>query len=251
MILRHLEKILTLTRHFRSTWPMRPGFRKMLQLDILYYHTKYHRDTPWRLEDIRSRTYNELFWKNFQSSLWRHFRSDRYEFLLCVHRFKLCTCIANLKEIGRYLRKLQIWRFWCIFILHKYYRNRKLFVSHIEILKNCLVFFFPKHQFSFQSDYRLLRYSCIGNFAYYAYISGTGSAIGKFEKQFLLFTNYTSCTNLSSVALIVASESWCEKNNKNTNNNNNEEGTAESVKGQLAVAPLTLIILLHLNTCYR
>ena len=31
----------------------------------------------------------------------------------------------------------------------------------------------------------------------------------------------------------------CENNNKN---NNNEEGTAESVKGQRAVAPLTLII---------
>ena len=30
----------------------------------------------------------------------------------------------------------------------------------------------------------------------------------------------------------------CENNNKN---NNNEEGTAESVKGQRAVAPLTLI----------
>ena len=28
----------------------------------------------------------------------------------------------------------------------------------------------------------------------------------------------------------------------NKNNNNNEEGTAESVKGQRAVAPLTLII---------
>ena len=32
----------------------------------------------------------------------------------------------------------------------------------------------------------------------------------------------------------------CENNNKN---NNNEEGTAESVKGQRAVAPLTLIII--------
>ena len=31
----------------------------------------------------------------------------------------------------------------------------------------------------------------------------------------------------------------CENNNKN---NNNEEGTEESVKGQRAVAPLTLII---------
>ena len=31
----------------------------------------------------------------------------------------------------------------------------------------------------------------------------------------------------------------CEINNKN--NNNNEEETAESVKGQRAVAPLTLI----------
>ena len=64
----------------------------------------------------------------------------------------------------------------------------------------------------------------------------------KFEKPFLLFTSYTSCANFSSVALIAASESWCEKN-KNKNNNNNEEGTAESVKGQRAVAPLTLIIV--------
>ena len=65
MILRGLEKILTLNRHFRSTWPMRPGFRKMLQLDISYYHTIYHRDItyPWRFEDIRSRNYNELYRK--------------------------------------------------------------------------------------------------------------------------------------------------------------------------------------------
>ena len=63
-----------------------------------------------------------------------------------------------------------------------------------------------------------------------------------FEKPFLLFTFDTSCANFSSLALIVASESWCENNN----NNNNEEGTAESVKGQRAVAPLTLIIDSHL-----
>ena len=61
----------------------------------------------------------------------------------------------------------------------------------------------------------------------------------RFEKPFLLFTFYTSCANFSYLALIVASESWCEKNN---NNNNSEEGTAESVTGQRAVAPLTLII---------
>ena len=114
MILRRLEKILTLKRHFRSTWPMRPGFRKMLQLDISYYHTKYHHNTTW--QDIWSRNYNELYRKNFQSPLWRHFRSDRYETLLFFHRFQFCNCIANLKEIGRYLRKLQIWRFWCSFI---------------------------------------------------------------------------------------------------------------------------------------
>ena len=36
----------------------------------------------------------------------------------------------------------------------------------------------------------------------------------------------------------------CENNNKN---NNNEEGTAESVKGQRAVAPLTLIIIINKN----
>ena len=33
----------------------------------------------------------------------------------------------------------------------------------------------------------------------------------------------------------------CENNNNNNKNNNNEEGTAESVKGQRAVAPLTLM----------
>ena len=58
----------------------------------------------------------------------------------------------------------------------------------------------------------------------------------QFEKPFLLFTFYTSYANFSSLALIVASESWCENNN-----NNNEEGIAESVKGQRAVAPLTLM----------
>ena len=59
----------------------------------------------------------------------------------------------------------------------------------------------------------------------------------KFEKPFLLFKCYTSCANFSSVALIAAPE-----NNNNKKKNNNEEGTAESVKGQRAVAPLTLII---------
>ena len=149
MILRHLEKILTLKRHFRSTWPMRPGSRKMLQLDISFYHTKYHRDITWRFEDIRSRNYNELYRKNFASPLWRHFRSDRYETSLFFHRFKLCNCIANLKEIGRYLRKFQIWRFWSIFILHKYYRIRKLFDFPYIIWKTRLGFLFRKHLRSF------------------------------------------------------------------------------------------------------
>ena len=62
----------------------------------------------------------------------------------------------------------------------------------------------------------------------------------KFEKPFLLFTFYTFCANFSSVALIAASKSRCEKknnNNKIKNNNNSQEGTEESVKGQRAVAP--------------
>ena len=145
MILRRLEKILTLKRHFRSTWPMQSVFRKMLEFDISYYHTKYHRDTTWRFEDIRSRNYSELYWKNFASPFWRHFRSDRYETYLVFNRFRICNCIANLKEIGRYLRKLQIWRFWCIFILQKYYRNRKLFDFPYIIWKTCLGFLFWKH----------------------------------------------------------------------------------------------------------
>ena len=62
------------------------------------------------------------------------------------------------------------------------------------------------------------------------------------EKRPWLFTFYTSCANFSSVAPIVASESWCVKNNNKNNKNNSKEGTAESVKGQRAVAPLTLNI---------
>ena len=61
------------------------------------------------------------------------------------------------------------------------------------------------------------------------------------EKGPELFKFYTSCANFSSVALIVHSESWCVKNN-NKNKNNSKEGTTESVKGQRAVVPLTLII---------
>ena len=67
----------------------------------------------------------------------------------------------------------------------------------------------------------------------------------QFEKRPELLPFYTSCANFSSVALIVASESWCVKNNNNKkkkNKNNSKEGTAESVKGQRAVAPLTLNI---------
>ena len=64
------------------------------------------------------------------------------------------------------------------------------------------------------------------------------------EKRPGLFTFYASCANFSSVALLVASESWCvnNNNNKNKNKNNSKEGTAESVKGQRAEAPLTLNI---------
>ena len=144
MILLRLEKILTIKRHFRSTWPMQPGFRKMRQRDISYYHTKYHRDITWRFEDIRSRNYNELYRKNFASPLWRHFRSNRYQSWLFFHCFQLCNCIANLKEVGRYLRKLKTWRFWFIFILDKYYRNRKLFDFRISIKKTRLGFLFQK-----------------------------------------------------------------------------------------------------------
>ena len=67
----------------------------------------------------------------------------------------------------------------------------------------------------------------------------------QFEKHPELFTFYTCCANFSSLALKVASESWCVNNNNNNNKNNknnSKEGTAESVKGQRAVAPLTLII---------
>ena len=68
----------------------------------------------------------------------------------------------------------------------------------------------------------------------------------QFEKRPELFTFYTSCANFSSLAFIVASESWCVKNNNKNNKNNSKEGTAESVKGQRAVAPLTLINQLYL-----
>ena len=47
---------------------------------------------------------------------------------------------------------------------------------------------------SFQSDHWLQRYSCIGNFAYYAYISGTGSAIAKIRKTiFTIYKLYILC----------------------------------------------------------
>ena len=191
---------------------MRPGFRKMLQLDISYYHTKYHWDITWRFEDIRSRNYNELYRKNFASPLWRHFRSDWYETLLFFHRFQLCNCIANLKEIGRYLRKFQIWRFWSIFIFHKYYRNRKLFDFPYIIWKTCLGFLFRKHLLSFQSDHWLQRYSCIGNFAYFAYISGTGSAIAKIRKtvftinKLYILCKFQLCSSYSGFGKLMLEE---------------------------------------------
>ena len=121
---------------------MRSGFRKMLQLDLSYYHTKYHRDTTWRFEDIRSRNYNELYKKNFQSPLWRHIRSDRYETLLFFHRFQLCTCVANLKEIGRYLRKLQIWHFRCNFRSQNATRTGSCSSLRISYKKLALMFTF-------------------------------------------------------------------------------------------------------------
>ena len=86
---------------------MRPGFRKMLQLDMSYYHAKYHRHTTWRFEDIRSRNYDELY-RNFScnydvtsspidTNLNNSFIASNY-----------CNYMVNLKEIGRFLWKLQI-----------------------------------------------------------------------------------------------------------------------------------------------
>ena len=67
----------------------------------------------------------------------------------------------------------------------------RLFVYHI---KTCLGFLFWRHLLSFQSDHWLQRYSCIGNFAYYAYISGTGSAIAKIRKTiFTIHKLYILC----------------------------------------------------------
>ena len=61
VILRRLEKILTLKRHIRSTWLIRSSSRKMLHLDKTCYHTKYYFNTTWRFEEIRSQNYNELY----------------------------------------------------------------------------------------------------------------------------------------------------------------------------------------------
>ena len=61
-------------------------------------------------------------------------------------------------------------------------------------LKTRLGFLFQRHLLSFQSDHWLQRYSCIGNFAYYAYISGTGSAIAKIRKTiFTIHKLYILC----------------------------------------------------------
>ena len=52
----------------------------------------------------------------------------------------------------------------------------------ISYKKLALVSSFQNTNFQFQSDHWLQRYRCIGNFTYYAYISGTGSAITLIRK---------------------------------------------------------------------
>ena len=162
----------------------------MLQIDISYYHTKYHCDSTLRFEDIQSRNYNELYRKKFQSPLWRHFRSDRYE---TFHRFQLCNCIANLKEIGRYLRKLKIWRFWCISIVQNTTGTGSCSSLRIDIknlpcssLSNATIFIPIRQWVPLIKMHR--------RFRDYAYISGTGSAIARIWKTiFNIHILYIMC----------------------------------------------------------
>ena len=148
MILRRLEKILTLKRHFRSTWPMRPGFCEMLQLDISYYHTKYHCNRTWRFEDIRSRNYNELYRKKLS----RHYDVTsgpidtklNYSFIafnyvtvyqpevvgLCAYHIKNLPWFRLSKplifiQIGSLVAKISLYRQFRILCV--YFRNRKCY----------------------------------------------------------------------------------------------------------------------------
>ncbi len=105
-----------------------------------------------------------------------------WSLIFFFHSFQLCNCVANLKEIGRQLRKLQMWRFSSISILLNFFRNWKLFVFTYSYKKLALVSSFQSTNFHSNQMIGCKDITVLKNFKYYAYISRTGSAITKIRK---------------------------------------------------------------------
>ena len=146
MILRRLEKILTLKRHFRSTWPMRPDFGKILKLDISYYHTKCHRDTTWRFEDFRSQNYNDLYRKNSVAILTSlPVRSIRN--LIILSSLSIMLLYSKFEWNRTIFAEITNMTLLVHFYIVQYYRKRKLFVFPYIIYKTCLGFSFQSTNF--------------------------------------------------------------------------------------------------------
>ena len=136
-----------------------------------------------------------------------------WSLIFFFHSFQLCNCVANLKEIGRQLRKLQMWRFSSISILLNFFRNWKLFVFTYSYKKLALVSSFQSTNFHSNQmigckDITVLKISSIMRIFPEPEVRSQ-----KFEKPFLLLTFFSSFVNFSSVTLIVTSESWCVNNN--------------------------------------
>ena len=139
MILRRLEKILTLKRHFRSTWPMRPGFRKMLQLDISYYHTKYHRDMTWRFERYSISKLQWIIWEKLCVAIMTSLSVRSIQNLIILSSLSIMYLYSKFEGNRTIFAEITNMTLLGHFILHKYYRNRKLFDFSYTYKKLALV----------------------------------------------------------------------------------------------------------------
>ena len=125
-------------------WPMQPGFRKMLQLDILCFHTIYHRDSSWRSEDIRSRNTMNYIGKTFS----HHY--DVTSFPIDTNLILLLSLpIMYSKFEGNRMIYAEITNMSLLvhFYIAQILPEPEVVRLHVYNIKLDLIFFFPKHYF--------------------------------------------------------------------------------------------------------
>ena len=109
------------------------------------------------------------------------------------YRYQFCYHIANLKQIGPKLRKLENRRFSCQFILQNTTGTGSC--SHLRIdTKNLLLPLLSIAPVFVLIGPLVVKISTPGQIRNYAYISGTGSASAKIRKTiFTIYILYITC----------------------------------------------------------